>query len=142
MRICHSVASSNKACEHSAEAVYHTLQFIHIVNIKIRTYICTYICGIIGEACLSGIKRRVSILKRGLVRSEIQMSKVSKYAKKKGYKIDEAMTKEAKMIMRLSKKVPVTIRLPKEVVDAYKKMAEDGSYQALMREILIENASS
>ena len=69
------------------------------------------------------------------------MSKVRKYAKKKGYKIDEAMTKEAKMIMRLSKKVPVTIRLPKDVVDAYKKMAEDGSYQALMREILIENAS-
>lgn len=69
------------------------------------------------------------------------MSKLRKYAKKKGYKIDEEMTREARTQMRLSKKVPVTIRLPKDVVDAYKRMAEDGSYQALMREILIENAS-
>lgn len=69
------------------------------------------------------------------------MSKLRKYAKEKGYKINEEMTREVRTQMRLSKKVPVTIRLPKDVVDAYKRMAEDGSYQALMREILIDNAS-
>lgn len=69
------------------------------------------------------------------------MSKLRKYAKDKGYKVDEKMTREARTQMRLSKKVPVTIRLPIDVIDAYKRMAEDGSYQALTREILIENAS-
>jgi predicted DNA binding CopG/RHH family protein len=67
------------------------------------------------------------------------MSKVKKYAQEMDYKIDEKMTLDFEL--RLSKKRSVTIRLPEEVINAFKKMSgDDGKYQALMREILIEAA--
>ncbi|OUR96566.1 hypothetical protein A9Q84_09460 [Halobacteriovorax marinus] len=69
------------------------------------------------------------------------MSKAREHAKKKNYKVDEEMTKEFERRLRLSKKKSVTIRLPEEVISAFKRMSgEDGKYQALMREVLIEAA--
>jgi predicted DNA binding CopG/RHH family protein len=69
------------------------------------------------------------------------MSKAKEYALKKNYKVDEEMTREFERKLRLSKKKSVTIRLPEEVINAFKKMSgEDGKYQALMREVLIEAA--
>jgi len=69
------------------------------------------------------------------------MSKAKEYVKKKNYKVDEEMTREFERKLRLSKKKSVTIRLPEEVINTFKKMSgEDGKYQALMREVLIEAA--
>lgn len=69
------------------------------------------------------------------------MSKIREYAEKMNYKIDEEMTLDFERKLRLSKKKSVTIRLPEEVIKAFQKMSgEDGKYQALMREVLIEAA--
>ena len=69
------------------------------------------------------------------------MSKAKEYAKEMGYKIDEEMTRELERKLRLSKKKSVTIRLPEEVIELFKKMAGDeGKYQQIMREVLIEAA--
>jgi predicted DNA binding CopG/RHH family protein len=51
------------------------------------------------------------------------------------------MTLELERKLRLSKKKSVTIRLPEEVIDSFKEMAgNDGKYQQLMREVLIQAA--
>ncbi len=69
------------------------------------------------------------------------MSKAKKYAKKMKYTIDDEMTLELERKLRLSKKKSVTIRLPEKVINSFKKMAgNDGKYQQLMREVLIEEA--
>lgn len=71
------------------------------------------------------------------------MSKAKEYALKKNYKVDEEMTQEFERKLRLSKKKSVTIRLPEEVINTFKRMSgEDGKYQALMREVLIEAAKN
>lgn len=70
------------------------------------------------------------------------MSKARKYAEKMKYSIDEEMTNEIQRKMRLSKKKSVTIRLPEDVIEFFKKEAGDhGKYQQIMREILVEAAS-
>ncbi|MBT3235765.1 MAG: hypothetical protein HN353_07425 [Bdellovibrionales bacterium] len=70
------------------------------------------------------------------------MDRLRKYARKQGYEVDEKMTLEFQRQLRLSKKKAVTIRLPEEVIEEYKKLAGDeGKYQAIMREILIEALS-
>ena len=68
------------------------------------------------------------------------MSKARNYAKQQGYNIDEEATAEFKQRLRSLNKKPVTLRLPEEVIDAFKKKAgENGKYQALMREVLIDS---
>lgn len=70
------------------------------------------------------------------------MSDTRNYAEKMGYTVDEEMTLDIQRKIRLSQKKMVTIRLPEDVIESFKTMAgEDGKYQQLMREVLIEAAS-
>jgi predicted DNA binding CopG/RHH family protein len=68
------------------------------------------------------------------------MSKARKMAQQLGYQVDEEKTAEFRRRLRAANKKAVTIRLPQEVIEAFKKKAgEDGKYQALMREVLIDS---
>ena len=68
------------------------------------------------------------------------MSKSREYAKEKGYVVDEESTIEFKQRLRSMNKKSVTIRLPQEVIEAFKRKAgKNGKYQALMREVLIDS---
>lgn len=67
------------------------------------------------------------------------MSKAKDYAKKMGYRIDEKMTLDFQERLRLGKKKPVTIRLPEDVIEAFRDLSgDDVKYQALMREVLTD----
>lgn len=68
------------------------------------------------------------------------ISKLKKYALEKGYNVDEEATEEHLRRLTLSNEKSVSIRLPIDVIEEYKKKAgKNGKYQALMREILIDS---